>query len=180
MQKRKIRTCVTYPNQLTSSPTFLLHFFQMLTDLVACSSRAHIEIVSTDTARYLEFTSPGSPEDEELLLNAVAACTNITFYACKVRTYVCPYMCLYILEVTSKQQLNIFCLFKHLMNSRDVNCSQKSISILQRYDTPIYLPLPQRIFLYVWVYTLVRTCTRIIIIHILSDYFISPLILIKL
>lgn len=46
----------------------------MLIELTTCSSR-----VSTATEER-------TGEEEELLLNTVAACTNITFYACKVRT----------------------------------------------------------------------------------------------
>ena len=61
----------------------------MLTDLVACSSRG--PGVSTSSARTSSSTGgngvgTGVGEEEELLLNTVAACTNITFYSCKVRT----------------------------------------------------------------------------------------------
>ena len=51
----------------------------MLIELATCSY-----IVSTG-----ENCEARTGEEEELLLNTVAACTNITFYACKVSNRTC-------------------------------------------------------------------------------------------
>ena len=51
----------------------------MLIELATCSN-----IVSTG-----ENCEARTGEEEELLLNTVAACTNITFYACKVSNRTC-------------------------------------------------------------------------------------------
>lgn len=60
----------------------IFDFNQILIELATCSN--NISTGDTCEAR--------TGEEEELLLNTVAACTNITFYACKGRTHVCAHI----------------------------------------------------------------------------------------
>ena len=85
---------------------------QMLTDLVACSSRG--PGVSTSSARTSSSTGgngvgTGVGEEEELLLNSVAACTNITFYSCKVRTVYIEYYVQFMRSVCTVYIISQLC-----------------------------------------------------------------------